>query len=105
MRLESNDQAPLSAHFAGGLERRNELGRVMRVVVVDPDAPSRTLWLEPPSRASERRQTLLEVCRCETEPEPRRQGRGRVQSVVLPRDVQLHRSQATASVDGFPVRT
>ena len=59
MTLEGDDDPALSGHLACGAQRHLDLGRVMRVVVVDPDVADLTLEVEGAGLVADLAQPLL----------------------------------------------
>ncbi len=100
VRLEE-DEHPLRAELARGGDRRGELGRVVRVVVVDPNASGLARELEPARRAAEAAERLGGLGPRDTGELERGERGGGVDPVVGARDGQreLHRLELPAAHD------
>ena len=104
MRLEHDDDPAAAGHVAGGGQVGGQLGRVVGVAVVDPDAGGGALVLEPAPGAGEGRQPLAQPLEREAQPEPGGQrGRG-VEHVVPAGQPQLDRAEPPAAQHGLERR-
>ena len=82
VRLEEDEHAA-AGHLARRRDRRCNLRRVMRVVVVDEDAAGLTAQLEPARRAFERRDVRLRFLPIDSAEFEGGESRSRVAPVVL----------------------
>ena len=83
MWLEENDQTTIVSERC---KRRLDLGRVMRVIVVDLDPTFLAATFEPPCRATELCEHRLDLFASETGQFECSKRRGRIAAVVLTRD-------------------
>ena len=98
MRLEDADQA-LRARLLGGLERRGDLRRMVRVVVDDPDAICAALRLEAALGTVEGREARRHLLEAHTDREARDDAGHRVEDIVAARDVEIDVAELFLAVE------